>query len=474
MADQVRKDINRRSFLKTSTVIGAGLALGPHILNAEEAAAGGKNGEINVAIIGCGQQGRVLMSSAMKDCMPGVRFKAVCDISPYNRKYMANLLTKVHKHDVVEHQYEDYKEMLDKEKDIQALIVATPDWVHHEHAIAGMKAGLNVYCEKEMSNDLEKARQMVKTSQETKKLLQIGHQRRSHPRYLFAYEKLMKESKILGCVNQAYAQWNRGTANSQPIGIAPNAAPPAEVIEKYGYANMAEYLNWRWYRKYGGGPISDLGAHQIDVFGWFLNATPKNVIVSGGADYWSKQKDCTYQWYDNVRAIYEFSTQDGPVRALYQVLTTTSALGYFEAFMGTDGTLNISEAPSRVRLYAEGFLQADAAGDHPWKKYETKGYIKKPEAPPPAAPAADAGGMSDVLKLYKASQPPVQYLFNQSDTTTYHGPHLKNFFDAVRGQSKLNCSGEIAFESAVQVLKCNQLLDAKQAMGTFAEADFKA
>jgi hypothetical protein len=82
--------------------------------------------------------------------------------------------------------------------------------------------------------------------------------------------------------------------------------------------------------------------------------------------------------------------------------------------------------------------------------------------------------MADVLKLYKPSLPPVQYLFNQVTDTTYHGPHLKNFFDTVRGKSKLNCSGEIAFESAVQVLKCNQLLDAKQAMGTFEEKDFTA
>jgi predicted dehydrogenase len=477
MADQVKKDIGRRSFLKTSTVIGAGLALAPHILNGEEAAApaGQKNDEINVAIIGCGQQGQVLMNSVMKDCMPGVRFKAVCDISPHNAKYMCNLLTKVHKHDVTDHVYENYKEMLDKEKDLQAVICATPDWYHHEHAIAAMKAGLHCYCEKEMSNDLEKARQMVKTSQETKKLLQIGHQRRSHPRYLFAYEKLMKEAKVLGNVTQAYAQWNRGTANSRPIGINPKAAPPAEVLEKYGYASLPEYLNWRWYRKYGGGPICDLGAHQIDVFGWFLDAKPKNIIVSGGCDYWSKQKDCTYQWYDNVRAIYEFATPDGPVRALYQVLTTTSALGYFEAFMGTDGTLNISEAPSRVRLFAEGFLQADAAGEHPWAKWEKKGYIKKPDAPPPVAPAADAaGGMADVLKIYKASLPPVQYMFNQTTDTTYHGPHLKNFFDSVRGKAKLNCSGEIAFESAVQVLKCNQLLDAKQASAAFEEKDFIA
>jgi len=472
--DQKKKDINRRSFLKTSTVLGAGAALGPYIL---KNGAFGKDGDLNVAIIGCGQQGRVLMSSAMKDKIPGIRFKAVCDISPYQRKYMANLLTKVHKHDVKDHQYEDYKEMLAKEKDLDAVICATPDWYHHEHAIACMKAGLHVYCEKEMSNDLEKARQMVKTSQETKKLLQIGHQRRSHPRYHFAHDKLMNEAKLLGQITHAYAQWNRSTANSKPLGANPRVAPPPEVLEKYGYKNLVEYMNWRWYRKYGGGPICDLGAHQIDIFGWFFGTTPKNVTVVGGTDYWSKQKDCSYEWYDNVRAIYEFPTKEGhTARAMYQVLTTTSALGYFESFMGSEGTLNISEAPARVRLYAEGWLQADAEGNHPWAKWEKKGYIKKP--PKVAKPTgADAGGMSDVLKLYKASKPPIQYLFTEATTTTYHGPHLKNFFETVQAggdSSKLNCCGECGFESAVQVLKCNELLDAKKSFGTFKETDFKA
>ena len=76
--------------------------------------------------------------------------------------------------------YVDYKELLDKEKaNLDAVIVATPDFWHAEHAIACMKAGLQVYCEKEMSNNLADARRMVQTARETGKLLQIGHQRRT-------------------------------------------------------------------------------------------------------------------------------------------------------------------------------------------------------------------------------------------------------------------------------------------------------
>ncbi|MCH8136742.1 MAG: Gfo/Idh/MocA family oxidoreductase, partial [Proteobacteria bacterium] len=82
------------------------------------------------------------------------------------------------------------------ETDLDAAIIAVPDFMHHELTNACLKAGLHVYCEKEMSNDLEKARSMVVTARETGKLLQIGHQRRSNPRYIFARKKLLNDAKL--------------------------------------------------------------------------------------------------------------------------------------------------------------------------------------------------------------------------------------------------------------------------------------
>jgi predicted dehydrogenase len=497
MADRKDPDsapkLGRRTFLAASTAFGAALMTGcgrgarggkgktatggaqaPQVLRPAEPGPAGPvfppSEVVNAAIIGCGLQGRVLMESVFKQA-PGVRFQALCDIWPYSQKYMAGLL-KCHGQDVSGHVYEDYREMLDTEKDLQAVIIATPDWLHAEHAIACMKAGLHVYCEKEMSNDLNQAKRMVQVAKETGRLLQIGHQRRSNERYRFAAEKLLGEAKLLGTLTHVHAQWNRGKANSAPLGWCPNGKPDPEVLGKHGYGSPVEFLNWRWYRKYGGGPICDLGSHQIDVFGWFLGATPRSVLVSGGRDYWKRQQDCGYEWYDNVRAIYEFETPEGLVRAMYQVLTTTSAMSYYESFMGTDGTLSLSEDPARCRVFAEGFLSPDKDRKHPWAKWEQKGYLRElvPEKP---KEEPFAGGMNDLLKLYKASPPPVQYLLNVLDTNTYHGPHLRNFFEAVRGKEKLNCPGEVGYETAVQVLKVNQLLDAQQPVGTFREEDFR-
>ena len=64
---------------------------------------------------------------------------------------------------------------------------------------------------------------------------------------------------------------------------------------------MHQFRNWRWYKGLGGGPIVDLGSHQIDIFSWFLEADPKSVMASGGTDYYDKK---THEWYDNGLAIY--------------------------------------------------------------------------------------------------------------------------------------------------------------------------
>ena len=164
--------------------------------------------EINVALLGAGAQGQVLTEAMLR--IPGLRFRAVCDIwTEYNQRRVVNTLKRF-KHEV--NGYDDYREMLDKEKALDAVIIATPDFWHAQHTIDCLEAGKHVYGEKEMSNTLEGARSMVAAARETGKLLQIGHQRRSNPRYIHCYEKLLGEAKLLGRIVTVNGQWNRAVA----------------------------------------------------------------------------------------------------------------------------------------------------------------------------------------------------------------------------------------------------------------------
>ncbi len=196
---------------------------------------------INVALLGAGAQGQVLTDAMLR--IPGLRFRAVCDVwTEYNQKRVVNQLSKF-KYEV--NAYEDYRAMLDKEKELDAVVIATPDFWHSRHAVDCLKAGKHVYCEKEMSNTLEGARAMVMAARETGKLLQIGHQRRSNPRYLHCYEKLLGEAKLLGRIVTINGQWNR--AVTPDLGAPERYRIPDARLKQYGFKDMAQFRNWRWY-----------------------------------------------------------------------------------------------------------------------------------------------------------------------------------------------------------------------------------
>jgi len=336
--------------------------------------------------------------------------------------------------------------MLDKEKDLDAVIIATPDFWHSEHTVACLEAGLNVYCEKEMSNTLEGARKMLDAAKKSGKLLQIGHQRRSNPRYIHCYEKLINGAKLLNKITCINGQWNRSKAACEDLGFPKNAVIEQDTLKKYGFDSMQQFRNWRWYKGLGGGPIVDLGSHQIDIFSWFLGTNPKSVMASGGIDYWKG-----HDWYDNVMAIYEYDVGGQTVRAFYQTITTNSSQGYFETFMGDEGTLLISEAVGRSTIYREAWLPAAN-----WEKWVKMGYIKvPPEEEKEEKPAGEG-----VLDVRETPKPPSYDIPVTMDNKLYHQPHLENFFDAVRGKAKLNCPAEIGYETAVTVLKVNEAVAA--------------
>ncbi|MCZ6672093.1 MAG: Gfo/Idh/MocA family oxidoreductase [Verrucomicrobia bacterium] len=449
--------VDRRSFLKTSVAGGAGLMLSGKL---PLFAVGGdtKMNDINVALVGVGAQGQVLMQSLMK--MPGLNFVAVCDIwEKFNLKRGVGLLRKSgHK----PAPYTDYREMLEKQPDLDAVIVATPDFWHAPITNACLKADIHVYCEKMMSNTHEGAVSMVRTAKEAGKLLQIGHQRRSNPRYQFVKKHLLEENSICGRITNVNGQWNR--AVTEPLGWPERYAIDDAILKEYGFEGMHQFRNWRWFKGLGGGPISDLGAHQIDIYGWFLNANPIAVTASGGADYYD-----SLEWYDNVMAIYEFETSAGPVRAFYQVLTTTSAGGgYFEYFMGDEGSIKMSENPK----YTTVFREANAPS---WNNYVNDGFLKNKgerdvrpwEIPLPVR--QEKSSSVDVRETAALDA----FDINVTLDGYIHQPHLENFFNTVRGADTLNCPGEEALQCEAAVLKVNEAIEAQRRL-TFTDADFHA
>lgn len=426
------RDLTRRDFIQTSAGIAlagvAGSVLELPLLAQDSA---GKDQELAIAIIGLGSQGKNLLTKCLK--IPGIRFVAVCDVWPMRQEYGQKLLKK---YDQTVNVYADYQEMLDKEPQLDAVIVAGPDFVHAEHTNACLRAGKDVYCEKEMANTIEAARSMVIAARETGRKLQIGHQRRSNLRYWHAL-KLIDKDKVLGRVTHVQGQWCRPQLLER--GWPKKRALTPEMLAKYGYGSMQEFRNWRWFRKYSGGLMADLGSHQVDIFNWFLQTPPSRVMASGGVDYYT-DKGC--EWYDNVLAIYEYATQAGPVRGSYQVLNTTSHGGYYESFMGDQGSLDISEDPKKGYFFRE-----ITAKRREWE--DESELVDK------LGRDAIELKIGETLTSDGKKDPEGQRLLAESKKDI-HQLHLENFFNAVRIGTPLNCPPEVGYETAVSVLRANE------------------
>jgi predicted dehydrogenase len=446
---------NRRTFLKGSAAAATFLPTFNILSQADKNTIGPKDDDIKVAVIGYGAEGQILTDAAMK--IPGVRFTAVCDIWPYNQKRAKGIL-KAMGHTV--NVYEDYREMLDKDgKNFDAVIIATPDWMHAEHTCACLRAGKHVYCEKEMSNQLAKAKEMVLCQRETGKILQIGHQRRSNPRYMHAFNRVIRESNMLGRVTHAYAQWNRSVAPF--ITNSPKLDIPTETLQKYGYENMEQYYNWRWFSKYGGGPMVDLGSHQIDLFFWVWDCQPISVTAIGGNDYYNRQMN------DNVMAMYEFKTKEGKInRAYYQVLTTSARGGFYEQFMGENGSLTISEIAARGNA-VQREVRADGPSEADWAVFAKQGLVIQPKKGVSMEVTSNVALDARVSVQADGWPMPVDLL------KPAHMPHLENFFFAVRKNKPeaLNCPALLAYESAVAVLAANDSVAQRKTI-TFKPEDF--
>jgi predicted dehydrogenase len=300
-----------------------------------------------------------------------------------------------------------------------------------------------------MSNTIEGARSMVAAMDRTGKLCQIGHQRRSNPRYQFVLNELIQKENICGQIINLNGQWNRALSSSQDIVSKPSILPEAEILREYGFNTGADhtlsleelrhrFLNWRFYTELSGGPISDLGAHQIDIFNWFLGTQPKSVMASGGRSYFKDREH-----FDNVMCIFEYETALGSARAFYQVLTTTSSGGgYYETFMGTDGTIEMSEREAYTNIYKES-----GADSTKWDELVRRGLLKKESA-------GVAAGGADAIASYE-SAPPDKYALPGGLSKQPHTPHVENFYGAIRGETELTCDARHALESEAPIYWVN-------------------
>ncbi|KPK68732.1 MAG: hypothetical protein AMJ84_10710 [Acidithiobacillales bacterium SM23_46] len=401
-----------------------------------------------LGIIGCGSQAVFnLMPSALR--IKGIEFTAVCDIIPRRAEQAQKLAggkAKV---------FDDYKDLL-KNADMDAVMIVTPLHLHRpmvEEALANKR---HVFCEKTMAYSIEDCKAMLKASIAAGRKLQIGHHLRYHPLYEFAKRHYI-DAGLLGKVNNIHCQWNRnGTWKKRP-------EPGDEKVDfkKWGYEQLDHVVNWRLYKKYSGGLMTELASHQLDVVNWFLDAVPEAVVGVGKID----NKDGR-TIFDNVHLIYEYPDE---VQVTYESITTNSfnpfGLQAYEMFQGIKGTLVMAHLSNYVGLF---FLEPGAA-EKDWMPlaHKTKfpnenvPFKQHREAivlngtPSPGSRTEKVAGIDivDVVDIKAARM--------REGFTTYQ-IELMEFRTAVLDGNRPTCDGIVGLRSAIPALLGNEAMESEK------------
>ncbi len=237
----------------------------------------GANGKINIGVIGVGPRPRRSndLYGEAKKYKDKVNFTAVCDVDARHVEHAV----KQYKGDGYEVKgYKDFRELVTA-KDVDAVIVATPDHWHAVIAIAAMKAGKDVYCEKPLTLTIEEALAMKKVTAETKRVLQTGSQQRTEMAGRFRLATELVRAGRVGKIEKIECRIG-GNPQSGPI---KEVDPPKELdwdmwlgpapkvpFRLDGNKTNCHY-EFRWWYEYSGGKMTDWGAHHIDIAQWMLN-----------------------------------------------------------------------------------------------------------------------------------------------------------------------------------------------------------
>ena len=305
--------MDRRDFLKKGSIAATGLTLGQMSAWAKPLA---NNEIVQLGVIGTGDRGGGIIR-LLKD-LPQFKVVACSDILPFRlEKAMADAGKGCKA-------YPDYRKLLD-DKNVDAVLIATPLSMHYQMAADALDSGKHVYCEKAMTYHKAEARDLVKKVEDSNLSFLVGHQYRYHPLY-FKVADIIRNG-YLGVITNVYIQWNRNGDWRRPV--------PAPQYERM--------INWRMYREYSGGLTAELHSHQIDFVNWAFDSRPTRVVGFGGIDYWKDGRET----FDNVNTLLEYPNG---MKVNCISLTANAHEGYLFKFKGSKATIELKVDEGRVYL----------------------------------------------------------------------------------------------------------------------------
>ncbi len=295
---------SRRDFIKTASVIAAGSVIPVDLLAEARKRKAGPNDKIGIGLIGVRSQGYSNLASFLKN--PEVECVALCDIDK-------NLLDS-RTADIVKlgftapRHYPDYRKMLDN-KDIDLVIIGTPDHWHCLQFVHSLEAGKHIYVEKPIGNSIAEINIMWNATRKYGKMVQVGQWQRSQPHFVDAinYLKSGKLGRIRTCKAWSYVDWKGAVPKVPdepvPAGVDYNTWLGPAPIRPF---NMNRFhFTWRWYWEYGNGLMTDWGVHLIDYILYGMGKSIPSSVMAIGGKYAFPEDDMVTP--DTMTAVYDFN-----------------------------------------------------------------------------------------------------------------------------------------------------------------------
>ena len=353
-------DMNRRDFIKTSSLFSAGLGAATLLPSGVFGASTPPSDKINVALIGCNSRGFGVLKDHL--AYDDVNCIAVCDVDKNVLDERAAELREKYNQDP--DLYKDYRKMLEQ-KDIDAVIIGTPDHWHCLQLVDSVQAGKDVYVEKPMANTIEECNVMVRAANFYKRVVQVGQQQRSNAGFIDAM-KTIKAGTIgsLRKVNM-WANFNYGLGSTpamdEPVPKGVDYDLWLGPAPKRPFNRNHFHGTWRHYWEYGGGMFSDWGVHLIDMGLWVKDQVkaPTQVMTFAINNSSIKMKRDTFDTMTVIFPVKDYvinydmtaGVQEGPYDHRYGV-----------SFIGDKATLRadrggykvISELDSEKKEYSVG------------------------------------------------------------------------------------------------------------------------
>jgi predicted dehydrogenase len=293
---------SRRVFLKNTAITTAGLTLVPSLSSALSGCS--SSDRINVGLIGCNGMGFADLTTflenkqveciALCDVDENVLNRRAADVEKIRGKKPANL-------------YKDWRKLIDN-KDINVVIVGTPDHWHCMMMIAACEAGKDVYCEKPIGRTIEECNLMVKAAKRYKRVVQVGQWQRSDPHWQEAVDFI--RSGKLGKIRLVRVFSYQGWCPSIPV-LADEPVPAGVDYDmwlgpatKRPFNRNRFHFTFRWFWDYAGGLMTDWGVHLLDYALYGMDVTAPKSIMAMGGKYGYPTDAC--ETPDSLQTIYEF------------------------------------------------------------------------------------------------------------------------------------------------------------------------